>query len=113
MTKRRKADERDKERGAAIRLLRKIRGVNQDHVAKRLGISAQQYGKYERGEDQMTVNLFEDIRDLLREPAIEGFAEEGQAPYMSPGVIDEVLRHLDEVSVSLKEIRASVSRLAT
>jgi transcriptional regulator with XRE-family HTH domain len=113
MTKRRRADERDKERGAALRLLRKIRGVNQEHIAKHLGISAQQYGKYERGEDQMTVNLYEDIRELLRAPDSPGFAEEGQVPYVSPGVIDEVLRHLDEVSTSIKEIRASVTRLAT
>ena len=61
----------------------------------------------------MTVNLYEDVRELLREPDLTGFAEEGQAPYMSPGVIDEVLRHLDEVSTSIKEIRASVTRLAT
>jgi transcriptional regulator with XRE-family HTH domain len=113
MTKRRKADERDKERGAALRLLRKIRGVNQEHIAKHLGISAQQYGKYERGEDQMTVNLYEDVRELLRPQDVTGFAEEAQAAYASPGVIDEVLRHLDEVSTSIKEIRASVTRLAT
>ncbi len=48
-----------------IREIRKERGLSQAKVAKRIGMEQTQYSRYERGENEIKVNVLIDICTAL------------------------------------------------
>jgi transcriptional regulator with XRE-family HTH domain len=52
--------------GKRIRTVRKSLGLSQTHIAKSLGVSFQQVGKYESGQNTMSVQTFMTICRALR-----------------------------------------------
>ena len=44
-----------------IREVRRERGLSQEKVAKRIGMEQTQYSRYERGENEIKVNVLIDI----------------------------------------------------
>lgn len=52
--------------GKRLRSARKAQGLSQTHVAKTLGVSFQQVGKYESGQNTMSVPAFLTICEALR-----------------------------------------------
>lgn len=52
--------------GKRLRSARKAQGLSQTHVAKTLGVSFQQVGKYESGQNTMSVPVFLTICEALR-----------------------------------------------
>jgi transcriptional regulator with XRE-family HTH domain len=107
MTTSRKPDESDKAKGRELAQLRKAAGMSQERLAIKLGVSAKQLGKYERGQNRIPIGRYETALKILRvqRPATGGFAE-SQAPYDGPNpekdalllALDraqrEVLKHL-------------------
>ena len=78
MTTSRKPDEGDRQRGRSLARLRRAAGMTQATLAQRMGLSTQQIGKYERGENRMSVSRYEVAMKILGQPSPEtaGFAEE-------------------------------------
>jgi transcriptional regulator with XRE-family HTH domain len=52
--------------GRNIALYRKIRGLKATQVAERLGLKEAAYTKYERGEAAITINMVQQIAELLK-----------------------------------------------
>jgi transcriptional regulator with XRE-family HTH domain len=48
-----------------IRRIRELKGLKQDSVAKRMGITTNGYGKIERGESSITLDRLEQIAQVL------------------------------------------------
>ena len=48
-----------------IREIRKLRGLTQKQVANRIGMEQTQYSRYERGENEIKVNVLIDICKAL------------------------------------------------
>lgn len=48
-----------------IREIRKLRGLTQKQVASRIGMEQTQYSRYERGENEIKVNVLIDICKAL------------------------------------------------
>lgn len=113
----RKPGEADRLRGEILREARRLKGITQDRVASYLGISQQQYRKYETGRSRLTadrwlllcrlMNIDQEqadkrIEDMLgvggnRTLAGAGVEEEA-APYVSQNPLkNEILRRLDEL----------------
>ena len=72
--------------------------MTQAELARLLGISTQQYGKYERGENRLSVARSAAIDRLFREAGERtlgsGFAESGAAFAPSPSEVDALVRAL-------------------
>ena len=82
--------------GARLRLRRNLLGMSQEQLAKACGLTFQQIQKYERGTNRMGSSrlfqfaklldvsisyFFDDVRiDRTPSYAVEGFAEQDQAP---------------------------------
>ncbi|MFE1601751.1 helix-turn-helix domain-containing protein [Methylobacterium sp. ID0610] len=92
------ADARDVHIGQRIEMLRVRAKLSQEALARRLGISASQFGKYEKGQNRMSAadldlvgRLFDVPIGYFFEglPAVEnarpGFAERPQAALLGPG----------------------------
>jgi transcriptional regulator with XRE-family HTH domain len=74
----RKPDEDDRRRGQELARLRRASGMTQAELAEALGVSTQQVGKYERGEDRIPINRHELALKIVTsgiQPGI-GFAED-------------------------------------
>lgn len=54
--------------GARLRMRRKLRGVSQDQLAKRLGITFQQVQKYERGSNRISASKLYAAAQVLQVP---------------------------------------------
>jgi transcriptional regulator with XRE-family HTH domain len=52
--------------GKNISMYRKIRGVKASDIAERLGISESSYTRYERGETPITIELVQQISEVLQ-----------------------------------------------
>ena len=87
----RKPDENDRARGRELARLRKAIGLSQEQLAIRLGISAKQLGKYERGLNRVPAGRYEAARRILREQAGGGGFAESQTPYDGPDMAREAL----------------------
>lgn len=75
----RKPSARDVEIGRDLARLRKATGVSQAELAAALGISTQQVGKYERGENRISTARHEQAQEALRIASVvaqPGLAEE-------------------------------------
>lgn len=51
--------------GNNISMYRKIRGLKASDIAERLGISESSYTRYERGETSITIDLIQQIAEVL------------------------------------------------
>lgn len=60
------ASDVNEELGKRLRSARKAQGLSQTQVAKSLGVSFQQVGKYENGQNAMSVPVFLTICKALR-----------------------------------------------
>lgn len=93
----------DKERGRDIRRLRKSLGVSQADVAARIGVATQQYGKYERGDNRMSVARYETILSFLNglSGQISGLSETSKAAIEAPVSKLTLQKSLDEMQATL------------
>lgn len=51
--------------GEKIKIVRELRGLTQEHIAQKLNISAQAYGKIERNETKLDVERLQQIANIL------------------------------------------------
>jgi transcriptional regulator with XRE-family HTH domain len=63
----------DRHVGSRLRQLRKARGVSQEALAQQLGVTVQQFQKYERGESRIDASRLFDIAHLLDVPVAAFF----------------------------------------
>ena len=61
-------DQNDAAIGSRIRAARLLRGLSQQELGIRLGITGAQLGKYESGKSRIAVTRLSDIADGLRLP---------------------------------------------
>lgn len=97
----RKPNSRDVEIGRDLARQRKAAGTSQAAMAAALGISTQQYGKYERGENQISTSRYEQALGVLHgiQGAVQpGLAEE-RATYQAQ---DALLLELESAALALR-----------
>lgn len=97
----RKPNSRDVEIGRDLARRRKAAGISQAELAAALGISTQQVGKYERGENRISTARHEQAQEALRavSGAPPGLAEE-RAGYQAP---DALRLELENSALALKQ----------
>jgi len=98
----RKPNSRDVEIGRELQRQRKAAGISQAAMAAALGISTQQYGKYERGENRISTSRHEQALEILREASgevVPGLAEE-RAVYLAP---DALRLELEGAALALRQ----------
>lgn len=66
-----RADGADEAFGRQLRQLREAVGLSQEDVADRLGITRQQYSKYEKGENRVSRGRLTELKRLLPDLSIE------------------------------------------
>ena len=64
--------------GGKVREARSLRGVSQEKLAERLGISFQQVQKYEKGQNRIGCSRLWDISQALEQPVAFFFAGLGE-----------------------------------
>jgi len=104
MTNTRKPNAQDRERGRELRRLRKTRGLTQAAVAECIGVSTQQHGKYERGENRLSVDRYNAILkclDELKPGQASGFSETAQARFEAPISKSAVQKRLVDLQEAL------------
>ena len=107
----RKATEEDKERGREIARLRKSKRMTQADLAHALGISTQQYGKYERGTDRMAMSRYLKIVEILdRDNVVSGFAEKPPTDYQAPKDKAALRKDIDQIRAMLDRLQEFVDR---
>ena len=74
---------RDIQIGKELAVLRQVAGKTQAQVAEAVGVSVQQIGKYERGEDRIAVSRYQEIIEFLSPEHLPGLAEQ-IADYKAP-----------------------------
>jgi transcriptional regulator with XRE-family HTH domain len=111
MSTSRKPDEEDKERGRKLARLRKSAGLSQAELAAEIGVSTQQQGKYERGENRMPIGRYLKALKILGAPvrAPGGLAEDAalyQAPNHNKVTLERELERIrDNVNLCLEIVR--------
>lgn len=98
-----------------LRKLRILAKISQEQVAHYLGISPQQYGKYERAEDKISAGRFFEAKNFLESIVAErGFAEE-QSDYAAPPLggfqstgHDTIRRDWEALKVTIDRLIASL-----
>jgi len=109
----RKPDQHDKAKGRELARLRKAAGISQERLARQLGISTKQFGKYERGQSRMPAGRYElalQILQMARGKA-GGFAED-QAPFAgSPREKETLLKELRNLQDYVKRCIDAAERL--
>lgn len=91
---------------------RKACGVSQAWLAQRVGVSTQQWGKYERGQDRLPVGRHDAAWRLLKEieggvPAAGQLAEPDQpayAPGPGPSTIEQYLQTIRDAIDGLEAL---------
>lgn len=98
-TSRVRIDPDERERGRALRVQRKALGLNQAQLGEVIGVSYQQYGKFERGESRLSAKQYEKILVFLgqREAAKAGLAEPRQPDYAAPVSRAALQKSLDQM----------------
>lgn len=99
----RKASPKDRERGRELSRKRKSLGITQAEIADRIGVSTQQYGKYERGENRMSVERYEAILAYFSASpgAANGLREARQAEFETPITKAALQKSLDQMRATL------------
>lgn len=124
----RRPTDADRSIGDEMRRRRRMARKSQQNVADYLGVSVQQYGKYERGENRISVArhqlalrfLDESVKshDVIalemsrpkRRPGFEEAAE--QTPFVYPGhSIAELLAAMERIAQDVDLCRSMLSRL--
>ena len=112
-----KADQIDLVVGAHLRLIRKARGMSQEQLAEKLGISFQQIQKYERGANRISASRLKHAADALRVSVAEFFGQDipsepsiEQLHDLSATGAPELLSRFGAMQSS--EVRASLLTLA-
>jgi transcriptional regulator with XRE-family HTH domain len=107
----RKATEEDRQRGREIARLRKSKKMTQANLANALGISTQQYGKYERGTDRMAMSRYLKIVEILgRESDASGFDEKSPPDYQPPRDRAALRKDIDQIRAMLDRLQDFVDR---
>lgn len=110
MTNPRKPSAEDRQHGRELSRRRKALGLSQGDVATFLDISTQQYGKYERGENRMSVARFEVIERFLsqKEGHANGLAEAPQAAFEAPITKSGLQKSIEQMRKSLQQMEATL-----
>jgi transcriptional regulator with XRE-family HTH domain len=111
MTNPRKPSPEDRQHGRELSRRRKSLGLSQAEVAAFLGVSTQQYGKYERGENRMSVARFEVIERFLsqKEGSPDGMRETPQTAFQAPVSKATAQKHYDRIVKGMREIEADLA----
>jgi len=109
----RKPNSRDVEIGRDLARQRKAAGTSQAAMAAALGISTQQYGKYERGENRISTSRYEQALGVLH--GIQGAVQPGLAEERATcQAQDALLLELESAALALRpaleRFLAAVSR---
>lgn len=110
MTDPRKPSAYDRERGRRLARKRKELGLSQAEVATVLGVSTQQYGKYERGENRLTASRDEMLERYFTDKAA-GLAEPAQARYHAPISKSSLQKSLDQIRAAVELLQRHLDRL--
>ncbi|GAB5507591.1 MAG: hypothetical protein Rhirs2KO_27540 [Rhizobiaceae bacterium] len=104
MTTSRKPDEGDKKRGCELARLRKARSLSQAEMAAKIGVSTQQYGKYERGENRIPIGRYETAMEILGAfgGSRAGFAEFSVGYEIAPCAKAELKQLLDQLKKDIE-----------
>ena len=114
-----KAGPRDRELGRQLARLREKAGLTQARMGELLGISHQQYGKYERGENQLTVSRYREILAIFETHSpVPGFGEAHQRDYFAldqhmalQALVDRLRQRGDSLLGDLALLQQEVDRL--
>ena len=109
----RKPDDNDKRRGLELAALRKSKSLSQSGLGDLLSLSAQQIGKYERGENRMPVGTYDRAMGILRdEPGYAGFGEDA-APYTAnlAADVENIRRVFERIRRDVEEGLDAIKRL--
>ncbi|MCB1463623.1 MAG: helix-turn-helix transcriptional regulator [Nitratireductor sp.] len=113
MTTSRKPDEGDKQRGRELARMRKAQSLSQAEMAAKIGVSTQQYGKYERGENRIPIGRYQTALSILGavNGSLPGFSESAAGYEVAPLVKAELQQLLDELKGDLDKARDLLRRL--
>ncbi len=84
----------DQHVGSRVRLARQLRGLSQDALASRIGMTFQQVQKYERGANRIGAGLLHRLSEVLDVPVgffYEGLGNAGGNPGGNPGGVAEAV----------------------
>jgi transcriptional regulator with XRE-family HTH domain len=110
MTNPRKPSAYDRERGRQIARKRKELRLSQAEVATLLGVSTQQYGKYERGENRLTASR-DEILERYFEDKAAGLSETPQTRYQAPITKSSLQKSLDQIRAAIELLQRHLDRL--
>ncbi|MBX3596152.1 MAG: helix-turn-helix transcriptional regulator [Rhizobiaceae bacterium] len=110
MSNPRKPSVHDRERGRQLARMRKDRGLSQAEVASMLGVSTQQYGKYERGENRLTASRYELLEGFFRGENT-GMEEAEQSKYQAPISKSSLQKSLDQIRAAVDLLQRHLDRL--
>lgn len=110
MTNPRKPSAYDRERGRQIARRRKGLGLSQAEVASILGVSTQQYGKYERGENRLTASRDEMLEHYFTDKSA-GLSEAPQTRYQAPITKSALQKSLDQIRAAVELLQRHLDRL--
>lgn len=107
----RKAGAKDRVLGRQLAEQRTGLRLTQALVAEAIGVSTQQYGKYERGETRVPAPRYNDIVIYLESTRgrSSGFGEERQSPFVAPLTRIAVQKHVDRMRQAMKDIEVAIS----
>ena len=113
----RKTGPEDREVGRDLARRRRAVGVSQELVAEALGISHQQYGKYERGENRLPVTRHRAVLAFFDARSTPGLSEGSQSRYVeeisratAQRSINRIRRLLDDIQHALALLQRYVDR---
>lgn len=100
--------------GARFRALRKKAGLTQGELGQQVGVSAQQIGKYERGESPTTVADFEHLQWLVQVAEKEPLPSQISTNYglfSEPDNVARLVASVEKLSDDLKAILLLAQRI--
>lgn len=110
MSKRRTGPE-DREIGRDLARKRRELKLTQADVADRLQVSAQQYGKYERGENRLSVARHKAAMDMFQSRLQPGLSDHQQSDYSGPMDRASLQRGIDRMRKLVEEVQGTIAVL--
>ena len=98
-----KSDPLDKAVGSRLRALRLVKGLTQEGLANKLGITFQQIQKYEQGTDRISASRLIRIGEVLETPITSFFTHIGPGSVTSSGVAEDAEKFNHEEATLLKD----------
>lgn len=97
--------------GSQLRLRRKMMGLSQSALAKRMGITFQQVQKYERGSNSMSAWRLFEVAQILQVSPMYFYAPHGGDAYPPVDTLSTQAIHLvqDYVSIASSKVRNSIA----